>query len=90
MLRNFKPPDGDADKIKFYTQMNAGRIVIQNAFSLFTSRWHIMKSARIFARKLPEIVFVCCYLYNFWRLMGEASSRGRSNVNVNPNVTMLE
>ena len=32
MLRNFKTPDDDADKIRFNTQMNVGCIVIENAF----------------------------------------------------------
>ena len=72
MLRNFKPPNGDANKIKFGTQMNACHIVIENAFGLLKNRWLILKYVRIFACKLPKVVSACYVSHNFCQLMDEA------------------
>lgn len=48
MLKKFKPPNGDTDKIRFGIQMNVGHILIENTFSLLKVRWHLLKSVRTF------------------------------------------
>lgn len=44
--------------------------------------------ASTYVCKLPKIVYVCCILYNFYQLMGEAPLIGRPNVNVDLYVDM--
>ena len=38
LLRNYKPADGDADKIRFNRQINGGKVSIENAFGLLKMR----------------------------------------------------
>jgi hypothetical protein len=44
LLRNYKPAEGDVDKIRFDKQINGGRVSIENAFGLLKMRWRILIS----------------------------------------------
>ena len=65
LLRNYKPVDGDVDKIRFDRQINGGRISIENAFGLLKGRWHILNSVNARVDTAPSIVIGCCVLHNF-------------------------
>ena len=69
MLRNFKPADGNVDKIRFDLQMNVGRVLVENAFGLLKGRWKILKRANCSVLRLPKVVVACCVLHNFCQLM---------------------
>ena len=69
MLRNFKPADGNVDKIRFDMQMNAGRVLVENAFGLLKGRWRILKRANCSVLRLPKVAAACCVLHNFCQLM---------------------
>ena len=69
MLCNFKPADGNVDKIRFDLQMNARRVLVENAFGLLEGRWRILKRANCSILRLPAVVAACCVLHNFCQLM---------------------
>ena len=62
MLRNFKPADGNVDKMRFDLQMNARSVLVENAFGLLKGRWRILKRANCFVLRLPKVVVACCVL----------------------------
>jgi hypothetical protein len=42
LLYNFKPIDGNLDKIMFNQQMNVDKVNIENAFGILKSKWRIL------------------------------------------------
>ncbi len=42
LLCNFKPIDGNLDKIVFDQQMNVDKVNIENAFGILENRWRIL------------------------------------------------
>jgi len=44
LLRNYKPVDGDVDKIRFDRQINGGRVSIENTLGLLKMQWRILNS----------------------------------------------
>jgi hypothetical protein len=62
LLRNYKPTDGDVDKIKFDRQINGGRVSIENVFGLLKMRWRILNSINSRVDIAPSIVVDCCVL----------------------------
>jgi hypothetical protein len=75
LLRNYKPVDGDVDKIRFDRQINGGRVSIENAFGLLKMRWRILNSLNSRVDIAPSIVVGCCVLHNFCQLMKEPLMR---------------
>jgi hypothetical protein len=69
ILHNFKPADGNVDKIHFDMQMNVGRVLVENVFGLLKGRWRILKRTNCSVFRLPKVVATCCVLYNFCQLM---------------------
>ena len=69
MLRNFKPADGNVDKIRFDMHMNGGRVLVENAFGLLKGRWKILKRANYSVLRLSKVVTACCVLHNFCQLI---------------------
>jgi hypothetical protein len=71
LLRNYKPADGDVDKIRFDRQINGSRVNIKNAFGLLKMRWRILNSVNSRVDTTPSIVVGCCVLHNFCQLIKE-------------------
>ena len=69
MLRNFKPADSNVNKIRFYLEINVGRVLVENAFGLLKGRRRILKRANCSVFRLPKLVAACCVLHNFCQLM---------------------
>ncbi len=42
VLCNFKPIDGNFDKIMFDQQMNVSKVNIENAFGILINKWRIL------------------------------------------------
>ena len=69
LLRNFKPPDGDAGKVRFDRKMNVGRVSIENASGLLKGRWRILKRLNCVVDRAPRYVTACTVLHNYCQLM---------------------
>ena len=71
LLQNYKPADGDVDKIRFDRQINGGRVSIENAFGLLKMQWRILNSVNYRIDIAPSIVIGYCVLHNFCQLVKE-------------------
>ena len=68
LLKNFKPSITDpnfGDKRRFDKCVNAGRVVIENAFGALKNRWRILKNFNMEVNKAAIVTLACCVLHNF-------------------------
>jgi hypothetical protein len=58
------------DKIKYDSNMNSRRVVIENAFGSLKNRWTILKHFKSKVDKASPITIVCCVLHNYCEMWG--------------------
>ncbi len=68
LLRNFKPVDGNLEKIMFDQQMNVGRVSIENAFGILKNRWRILHCINACVDRAPGILMACSVFHNYCQL----------------------
>jgi hypothetical protein len=53
------------DKIKYDSNMNSGKVVIENAFGSLKNKRKILKHFNSIVNKTSPIIVVCCVLHNY-------------------------
>ncbi len=69
------------DKIRYDSNMNSGKVVIENAFDFLKNRWRILKHFNSRVDRASPITFVCCVLHNYCEMWG-ASELGSTNAKI--------
>ena len=74
LLKNFKPSITDSNfgnKRRFDECVNAGRVVIENAFRALKNQWRILKNFNMEVNKATTVTLACCVLHNFCEIYSE-------------------
>jgi hypothetical protein len=58
------------DKIKYDSNMNSRKVVIENAFGSLKNKWKILKHFNSKVNKESPIIIVCCVLHNYCEMWG--------------------
>jgi hypothetical protein len=53
------------DKIRYDSNMNSRRVVIENAFGFLKNRWRILKHFNSRNDKASPTIIVCCVFHNY-------------------------
>jgi hypothetical protein len=71
LQKNFKTHiHVNVDKIRYNSNMNLGKVVIENAFGSLKNRWRILKHFNFKVDKASSITIVCCVLHNYCEMWG--------------------
>jgi hypothetical protein len=58
------------DKIKYDSNINLRKVVIENAFGSLRNRWRILKHFNFKIDKASLITILCCVLHNYYEMWG--------------------
>jgi hypothetical protein len=76
LQKNWKTHNlANVDKIKYDSNMNLGKVIIENAFEFLKNRRRIWKHFNSRVDKAPLIIVVYCVLYNYCEMWGATKPR---------------
>jgi hypothetical protein len=69
--RNF----ANVDKIRYDSNMNSGKVVIENAFGYLKNRWKFLRHFNSKVDKASPIMIACCVLHKYCEMWGALEPR---------------
>jgi hypothetical protein len=77
----------DVDKIRYGSNMNLTKVVIENAIGSLKNRWKFLKHLNYRIDRASPIIVVCCVFHNYCVMWG-ALELGLANARIRGNTIM--